>query len=157
MSWDQFGRPTCGPCRGYDGCLEPDGCSGALVDELLWELCGWLWHLGGRTDLETWMPDETMIAGIHPLEPWQCDGCKGWFPADHGCKKEGMVGTRQICETCAQWTRQPPDAGQARSVVGFCGAGAGIRHEASSCQGQDYEPLAEADTDPVPESGGEDG
>jgi hypothetical protein len=61
-----------------------------------------------------------------------------------------MSETRQTCETCARWTRDPPDAEKRRSNVGYCSAGAGIRHEASSCGGQDYEPLAEADTDPAP-------
>jgi hypothetical protein len=57
---------------------------------------------------------------------------------------------RKTCETCAHWTRDEPTMGE-RSKLGSCRAGAGTRHEASSC-GQDYVPLAEADTDPVPGS-----
>jgi hypothetical protein len=61
---DQFGRPSCAPCRGYSDYCAPLGCSGAVLDELLWELFGWLWLLGGRSELDTWTPEETMVAGF---------------------------------------------------------------------------------------------
>jgi hypothetical protein len=98
VSWDQFGRPTCGPCRGYAGCLTPDGCSGALLDVLLWELCGWLWLLGGRTAAETWAPeDEGHYYGEHPLESWWCDSCERW----HEPAKRWLVGLDDVwCDDC---------------------------------------------------------
>lgn len=35
-----------------------------IRDELLWALFGWLWLVGGRTELETWTPDEAQFAGV---------------------------------------------------------------------------------------------
>jgi hypothetical protein len=45
------GREICAPCRGYDDHCAPLGCSGAVLDELLWALFGWLWLAGGRTEV----------------------------------------------------------------------------------------------------------
>jgi hypothetical protein len=120
-----------------------------------------------------------MTAGFHPLEPWQCEGCKGWFPADHGCADdwpdlcddcwctaaritggagtttmEGMMG-RKTCEMCAHWVREPANMDGPRKV-GYCRAGGGTRHEAASCP-DGWEALAEAETDPAPDSGENDG
>lgn len=57
-------------CRGEELCSGLR-CSQAVLDELLWELFGWLWRLGGRTDLETWFPDETRVAGLDEGGDWQ--------------------------------------------------------------------------------------
>ena len=55
---DLHGREPCEPCR---GCWAPHAiplqCWPAVLDELLWALFGWLWLVGGRTELETWCPD----------------------------------------------------------------------------------------------------
>lgn len=62
---DHLGREPCEPCA---GCWAPHAvplaCWPAVLDELLWELFGWLWLAGGRTELETWCPDEPRIAGV---------------------------------------------------------------------------------------------
>lgn len=59
------GRQPCAPCRGYGEYCEAIGCYGAVLDELLWELFGWLWLLGGRTELETWDPaGDTRLAWV---------------------------------------------------------------------------------------------
>jgi hypothetical protein len=58
------GREPCAPCRGWAEYCGYLGCSGAVLDELLWALFGWVWLAGGRSELETWTPDETRIAGV---------------------------------------------------------------------------------------------
>lgn len=71
-SWevdDEEIRRDCAPCRGYDDHCGPLGCYPAVLDELLWSLFGWLWALGGRSELETWTPDETRCAGVEGDDP----------------------------------------------------------------------------------------
>lgn len=96
------GRQPCAPCRGYDDHCAPLGCSGAVLDELLWALFGWLWLAGGRSELETWTPDETRVAGVDVDELEWCDDCGKVLTGDRW-----LVGLdSQLCDACyAIWER----------------------------------------------------
>jgi hypothetical protein len=66
-----------------------------MLDELLWALFGWLWLLGGRSELETWTPDDTRIAGVDADELIVCADCRRLTV----CTTE-MWG-EEICSSCA--------------------------------------------------------
>jgi hypothetical protein len=74
----QMGLPLCYACRVCNGHVPADGnrCDdcGVIQDdcgpfdpeaaELAWALFGWLWAIGGRSELDTWAPDEMRIANV---------------------------------------------------------------------------------------------
>jgi hypothetical protein len=47
-----------------EACYQAEQGAAPDRDELLWALFGWVWLAGGRSELETWTPDETRIAGV---------------------------------------------------------------------------------------------
>lgn len=66
-----------------------------MLDELLWALFGWLWLAGGRTELETWTPDETRIAGVDVEELDACADCRRPTSSVHTIYGE------LVCPSCA--------------------------------------------------------